>query len=325
LIPPSSSRNVRPSISCVLPCWNESKNLLLLLPILQSTLSELASEFEVLLVNDGSTDDTVVALQPWLNKPGFKLIDLSRNFGKEAALTAGLQYAHGEVVICMDADMQHPPELLHKFLEQWRHGADVVYALREDRKAESASKRLGTKLFYSLVNAADRFDVPSGAGDFRLMDRAAVNALLALPERNRFMKGLYAWVGFNAIAIPYVPRERSHGETSFGLLQLLRLSLDGLTAFTTWPLRAVSTAGFILAFLGFVYGAFITIEYLILGNAVSGWTTIVVSLLLFFGIQMISIGILGEYIGRIFEEVKQRPLFIVKRVQGQGLKSSSNE
>jgi polyisoprenyl-phosphate glycosyltransferase len=221
--------------------------------------------------------------------------------------------------------MQHPPELMHKFIEQWRHGADVVYALREDRKAESASKRLGTKLFYSLVNAADRFDVPSGAGDFRLMDRAAVNALLALPERNRFMKGLYAWVGFNAIAIPYVPQERPHGQTSFGLLQLLRLSLDGLTAFTTWPLRAVSTVGFILAFLGFVYGAFIIIEYLLLGNSVSGWTTIVVSLLLFFGIQMISIGILGEYIGRIFEEVKQRPLFIVKRVQGQGLKSTGDE
>ena len=172
-----------------------------------------------------------------------------------------------------------------------------------------------------MVNAADRFEVPAGAGDFRLMDRAVVNALLALPERNRFMKGLYGWVGFDAVAIPYTPDARAHGSSHFSMLKLMRLSMDGLTAFTTWPLRAVSAGGFGLALLAFLYGGYLTIDYLLNGHTVSGWTTIVVGLMLFSGLQLIAIGIAGEYIARIFEEVKARPLYVIKREMGQGLRA----
>jgi glycosyltransferase involved in cell wall biosynthesis len=242
---------------------------------------------------------------------------LSRNFGKEAALMAGLQAARGDVVLCMDADLQHPPETIPSLLRAWRGGANVVYALRRDRTDETRFKRWGTRVFYALINAADRFEMPPGAGDFRLMDRAVVDALLALPERNRFMKGLYAWVGFETVAVPYDVAPRASGKSRFGLRQLTRLSLAGITAFTTWPLRAVSMAGVVLAFVAFGYGLAVVFDYLYNGNPVSGWTTIVVSLMFLSGLQLVSLGVVGEYVGRVFEEVKGRPLYIVKRELGQ--------
>ena len=308
-------------LSCIVPCWNEAANLAHLIPLLRTLLADLADESELIFVDDGSTDGSAALLAGWASEPGVRVLEFSRNFGKEAALTAGLQAAAGDVMVMLDADLQHPPELIATMLAHWRRGADVVYAVRENRDDESAFKRVGARWFYRLMNAADRFEVPPGGGDFRLLDRAAVDALLALPERNRFMKGLYAWVGFDAVAIPYTPKARAHGTTSFKPLQLIRLSIDGLTAFTTWPLRAVSVTGLVLALLAFGYGLFLVLSYLIYGNEVSGWTTIVVSLLLFLGVQLVSIGILGEYIGRIFEEVKARPLYIVKRERGQGLKA----
>ena len=324
--PPLAKRAVSgrplPRLSCVIPCWNEAVNLVRLLPLLRSTLIQHVTAWEVVLVDDGSTDDTAALLAHWARQPGFRWLQLSRNFGKEAALTAGLQSARGDVVLTMDADMQHSPSLIPTLLRHWQAGADVVYAVRCSRQGESALKRLGARWFYALVNAGDRLKVPPNAGDFRLMDRAAVDALLSLPERNRFMKGLYAWVGFDAVAIPYTPEPRAAGCSRFGAWRLIRLSFDGLTAFTTWPLRAVSVVGFGLALLGFLYGASLSISYWLNGHAVSGWTTIVVSLMLLSGIQMISIGIVGEYIGRIFEEVKGRPLFIVKREHGQGLSAT---
>lgn len=317
---PRAVLRARPSsLSCVVPCHNEAENLALLLPQLRETLAECAPHWEVILVDDGSTDRTMQVLAQWAERPGFRTLQLSRNFGKEAALTAGLQAASGAVVVTMDADLQHPPALIPTFVERWRGGADVVYALRADRRDESTFKRLGARWFYGLVNAADRFEVPAGAGDFRLMDRQVVDALLALPERNRFMKGLFAWVGFTSVAVPYLPQPRAHGRSHFNPLRLIRLSLDGLTAFTTWPLRAVSAIGFALALLAFGYGAYLSASYLLYGHDVSGWTTIVVSLMLLAGLQLISLGIVGEYIGRIFEEVKARPLFVVKRQMGRGL------
>jgi glycosyltransferase involved in cell wall biosynthesis len=316
------AREYRPlALSCVIPCRNEAANLARLLPLLSSTLTECSSRWEVILVDDGSTDATALLSATWAQSSGFRVIQLSRNFGKEAALTAGLQAACGDVVVMMDADLQHSPSLIPTFVKHWRSGADVVYAVREDRRDEGVFKRMGARLFYALVNAADRFEVPAGAGDFRLMDRKVVDALLSLPERNRFMKGLYSWVGFPAVAVKYAPEQRTQGHSHFSPLRLIRLSLDGLTAFTTWPLRAVSLVGFALAALAFLYGAYLTATYLLYGGDVSGWTTIVVSLMLFAGLQMISLGIVGEYIGRIFEEVKARPLFVVKRELGQGLKA----
>jgi glycosyltransferase involved in cell wall biosynthesis len=312
-------RRAVPTLSCVIPCRNEVENLAQLLPALKACLAQCTRAWEIILVDDGSTDGTPMLISSWARQAGFRAVLLSRNFGKEAALTAGLQASAGEVVVMMDADLQHPPDLIASFVSTWLDGADVVYAVREHRHDESAFKRLGTSAFYALLNASDRFNVPAGAGDFRLLDRAVVDTLLALPERNRFMKGLYAWVGFDSVAIPYVPEERLHGKSHFSAWQLIRLSMDGLTAFTTWPLRAVSAMGFVMALLSLLYGAYLSVSYLMNGNGVSGWTTIVVSLMLISGIQLVSIGVVGEYVGRIFEEVKARPLYIVKREIGLGL------
>lgn len=246
-------------------------------------------------------------------------LQLSRNFGKEAALTAGIARAGGDVVVMLDADLQHDPLLIPQFLMHWREGADMVYAVRMTRDDEPWHKRLGTRIFYGLLNRSGRFEVPAGAGDFRLMDRAVVDALMALPERNRFVKGLYAWLGYRTVAVPYQPQARAHGCSHFRPLRLVQLALDGLTAFTTWPLRAASAIGVLLALAAFMYGAYLTLVYLLYGHTVSGWTTIAVGLMFFSGLQMLSLGIVGEYIGRIFEEVKGRPLYVVKRSWGRGL------
>jgi glycosyltransferase involved in cell wall biosynthesis len=319
----SPARSQPPRLSCVIPCYNEAPNLRLLLPLLAQHLSACTGEWEVILVNDGSRDDTPAVFDEWTQRPGFRGIEFSRNFGKEAALTAGLQAANGDVVVLMDSDMQHPPGLVPDMIAQWQGGADVVYALRANRDDESLFKQLGTRAFYRLINAKSRFHVPPDAGDFRLMDRTVVDALLALPERNRFMKGLYAWVGFKSVAIPYEPAERAEGQSHYSALKLIAFSIDGLTAFTTWPLRVASISGIVMAILGFLYGAFITVDYFLNGNSVSGWTTIIVLLLFFVGLQLISLGILGEYIARIFEEVKDRPLFVVRRSRGKGLDLSA--
>lgn len=307
------------SISCVVPCYNEADNLEQLLPLLRAQLARLAPRWEIVLVDDGSSDATAARMPLWTQEPGVRAVLLSRNFGKEAALTAGLQAAQGQVVVLMDSDMQHPPAFLETFVRHWCAGADVVYAVREHREAESAFKRVGTNWFYSLINGSERFQMPPGAGDFRLMDRQVVRALLALPERNRFMKGLYAWVGFESVAVPYLPQERAHGHTHFSKRRLIRFGIDGLTAFSLWPLRAVIGLGFALALASFAYGAYLSVEYFLHGHDVSGWTTIVVSLMLFAGIQLVSLGVVAEYVGRIYEEVKCRPLYLVKRELGQGL------
>jgi glycosyltransferase involved in cell wall biosynthesis len=314
-------RDWLPSLSVVIPCFNEADNLNALLPRLQRILETLALECEIILVDDGSSDHTDELLEFWSGQPGVHAIQLSRNFGKEAALTAGLEAAKGDVAVMMDADLQHAPELIPDMLAQWQQGYDMVYAVREHRQDESLLKRLGTRWFYRLVNAGGRFQVPPDAGDFRLMDRMAIEALLDLPERNRFMKGLYAWVGFKTTEITYVPESRGNGGSTFNFFRLLGLSIDGLTAFTTWPLRVVSLIGFALALLALSYGGYLVVDYLLNGHPVPGWTTIVVALMLLFGIQLIGMGVLGEYVSRIFEEVKGRPLYIVRHRAGQRLRA----
>ena len=311
------------ALSCIVPCYNEAENLQRLLPLLQAQLAQVAERWEILLVDDGSTDASAQLMTQWAQQDGVRVVQLSRNFGKEAALTAGLEAAAGDVVMMMDADLQHPLSLINIFARHWCAGADVVYAVREHRDGESWFKRIGAGWFYGMVNGNGRFKVPANAGDFRLMDRAVVQALLAMPERNRFMKGLYAWVGFEAVAVPYLPEERAHGSSHFSKLRLLRLALDGLFAFTLWPLRTVIFLELLLALAAFAYDTYLTNVYVIFGHQVSGWTTIVVSLMLFSGIQLVSLGVVGEYVGRIYEESKRRPIFVVKRTLGQGLRGDA--
>ncbi|WMD18609.1 glycosyltransferase family 2 protein [Achromobacter seleniivolatilans] len=304
-------------VTCVIPCLNEAENLRVLLPLLRSRLAALCTSWEIIVSDDGSTDGTEALMAEWTQHEGFRYVQLSRNFGKEAALSAGLEAAAGNAVICLDADLQHPPALIEQMLARWAAGAEMVYAVRETRADESWLKRSGASWFYKLLSSSRGVDVPAHAGDFRLMDRCVVDALIALPERTRFMKGLYAWVGFKGEALSYTPDERMHGDSRFSGLRLVRLALDGLTAFTTWPLRLVSLVGVAFAVLAMGYAAYLVGEYLLSGNQVSGWTTIVTAVLFFAGVNLISLGVVGEYVARIFDEVKGRPLYVVRRRQGR--------
>ena len=314
-----ADRGVPANLSVVIPCLNEAANLRTLLPHVVTVLQSLVAQWEVILVDDGSSDDSAAIYAQWTHRPGVRVLRLSRNFGKEAALSAGFDAAAGAVVVSMDADGQHDPALIPELLLRWRTGADMVCAVREQRHDERAIKRMGTRLFYRLLHTGERFQVPVGAGDFRLLDRRVVDALRALPERTRFMKGLYAWVGFRVEQVPYTPSPRSHGRSRFDYRQLLRLSIVGLTAFTTWPLRFVSVIGVLLALASFGYGAYLIVDHWIFGNPVSGWTTIVVGMALLSGVQLISLGVVGEYLARVFDEVKGRPLYVVRESLGQGL------
>jgi len=325
---PRSLKNA--CVSVVIPAFNERDNLALLLPQLQQILTDLGSDWEVLVVDDGSIDATALLMQTWCGTAGFRFIQLSRNFGKEAALTAGIEAVQGDVVVLMDADLQHPPELIGEMIECWESGVDMVYAVRASREDEPWIKRTGTKLFYALLRTEQGVQVPPHAGDFRLLDRAVIQSLLMLPERNRFMKGLYAWVGFRTQALPYMPQDRHAGRSHFGIFKLLRLALAGLMSFTTWPLRAVSVVGFVVSLCALLYGIFIVIKHLIFSSDVAGWPTIVTILLFFSGINLLSLGVVGEYVARIFEEVKARPIYLIQQqngsaASGKGPKTTKNE
>ena len=314
----ATARSAQPSISCVVPAYNEAANLAPLLDVLTAALRALTPHWEVIVVDDGSTDATPLALLPWLGRPGVRYLRLSRNFGKEAALTAGIDHAQGEVVVLLDADLQHPPAMIGAMLDAWRDGADMVCTARASRSDESLRKRLGTWLFYRLVNTGSATPIPVDAGDFRLMDRRVVDALKMLPERNRFMKGLYAWVGFHTVVLPYTPAARHAGQSSFSMRRLSRLAFTGVTAFTNAPLRLWSALGGVVALAALVFSLYIVGEYFFLGNNVPGWATLATGLAFSIGVQLLSVGILGEYIGRIFDEVKQRPVYIIGQALGQG-------
>jgi glycosyltransferase involved in cell wall biosynthesis len=302
-----------PRLSCVVPALNEHDNLALLLPALAEMLTQISSAWEVIVVDDGSSDRTPELMSVFARISGFHYLQLSRNFGKEAALSAGLASADGDVVVCLDADLQHPLALIPEMLERWKAGVDTVYAVRKNRGDESWIKRVGAAIFYGILGQGQRVRIPPDAGDFRLMDRQVVDALLQLPERTRFMKGLYAWVGFKAEPILYIPAERLHGRTHFNLFQLIHFAVDGITSFSTWPLRAFNLVGSLVALLAFGYGIYLVIDYFLNGHDVSGWTTIVTGMFFFSGINLMALGTIGAYIARIFDEVKQRPLYVVKQ------------
>jgi glycosyltransferase involved in cell wall biosynthesis len=303
-----------------MPAYNEARNLPQLVPAVLQALMALAPQVELILVNDGSRDGTVHIVRDLCAQwPPLVLLDLSRNFGKEAALTAGLEAAKGQVVVVMDGDGQHPTDLLAVMVEQWRQGMDVVYAVRSTRDDQSALHGWLTAWFYRLINWGGRVEIPAHAGDFRLMDRRVVDALNALPERNRFMKGLYAWVGFPSVAVGYEPLPRQDGQSRFGLRGAFALALTGMLAFSTVPLRLMAFVGLLLAVSALGYGLWVVTDYLLWGIDVPGYATIVVSLMFFSGLQLLSLGVMAEYVGRIYDEVKRRPVYILKQRWGAGL------
>ena len=304
-------------LSVVIPFYNESGNIAELFRRIDAVLSQHAPDYEVICVDDGSRDDTFMRLLGARDtNPRIKLVRLSRNFGKEIALSAGLQHARGEAVVTMDADLQHPPELIPEFLARWREGYKMVYAQRVSAKRETWLHTLFAKSFYWMFERIAHLRLPPGAGDFRLLDRRIVDALNAMPERTRFMKGLFAWVGFSQIGVPFVPPERFSGKSGFSFRRLWHFAIDGVAAFSTLPLRVWSLLGLVISAFSLAYGGFLVIRTLVFGIDVPGYASLMVSTLFIGGVQLISLGVIGEYLGRVFEEVKRRPLYLVSESHG---------
>lgn len=308
----SALQNKEVYISCVLPVYNEEANIEAFIKSLGQVLSNLSHRYEIIIIDDGSRDQTLEKICKLVSDYHVKVLGLSRNFGKEIALTAGLEHASGEVVIFMDADFQHPVEVLPVFLQNWAQGYDMVYGKRQTRESESWLKRNFANLFYWLMQKITHINIPEDAGDFRLMDRKIVEALKTFPERTRFMKGLYAWVGFKSIGIPFEVQERAAGKTSWGFGKLTELAITGITSFSDVPLRVWGWVGFSISLLSLIYAIFIVTITLIYGADLPGFPTLVVAIMFLGGIQLLSIGILGEYIARIFTEVKQRPKYLLQ-------------
>ena len=304
-------------VSLVCPMLNEAESVCLWHTAVVEALQTLPVPYELVVVDDGSTDDTwpqLVDLQT--QHAHLKLVRLSRNFGKEAALTAGLTAAQGDVVVPIDADLQDPPALVTAMYQKWQQGADMVVGVRPERPCDSAAKRLSSGAFYHVFNWLSPQQIPLHGGDFRLMDKAVVQALLALPERTRFMKGLYGWVGFKTELMPYERPERAAGHTKFNGWKLWNFALEGLLSFSTWPLRVWTYVGASLALVSLAYGGVVVLQTLLFRRALPGYASLMVAVLFLGGIQLLTLGIIGEYIGRIYLEAKQRPLFVVKERKG---------
>jgi glycosyltransferase involved in cell wall biosynthesis len=303
-------------ISCIVPVYNEEAVAEAFFSQLQALLHTLTNHFEIVVVDDGSRDSTVAKLTQLPSSYNIKLLALSRNFGKENALTAGLEHCSGDVAIILDSDFQHPLETIPTFLNHWAEGYEMVYGIRENRDNESSFKRNFAKLFYWIMAKITKIDIPNNAGDFRLLDRKVVNSLNQFQERSRFMKGLYAWVGFKRIAVPFKVQDRAAGKSSWGLGRLTELAITGITSFSDIPLRVWGFVGFIISSISLIYAIYIVTVTLLYGADLPGFPSIIVALMFFGGIQLLSIGILGEYIARIFSEVKQRPKYIIEKKFG---------
>ncbi|HRD70955.1 MAG TPA: glycosyltransferase family 2 protein [Legionella sp.] len=298
-------------ITCVVPIYNEGTHIADFVEALDKTLNSLPYPYEILLIDDGSYDTTPQIIEKLRGRFKLCVIRFSRNFGKERALSAGLDHARGDAVILLDADFQHPLELIPQFIAKWEEGNDMVYAVRQNRVGESWLKRNLAKIFYQITSKINEINIPANAGDFRLLDRKIVNALQNLPERNRFMKGLYCWVGFKQTAIPFEVQPRKSGTSQWSFHSLMNLAITGITSFTSFPLRMIALGGVGVAGISILYAIWIILSTLIWGIQTPGWATIVTTITFFGGLQLLAIGMVGEYIGRIFDEVKQRPHYII--------------
>ncbi len=312
-------RPVDPLVSIVVPVFNEESMCDLFLQATRTVLDEVSLRYEIIFIDDGSTDQTLAQLvNQSASDDSIQVITFSRNFGKEAALTAGIDHASGDVVIPMDVDLQDPPELIPQFINKWREGYDVVYGLRVSRLGDTAMKRKTAGAFYRFFNRVSDVEIPENVGDFRLMDRRVVDALKKLPERNRFMKGLFAWAGFSSISVPYERQKRQADESKWNYWKLWNFALDGVVGFSTTPLRIWVYIGSLVAALAFSYGSFIVVRVLFQGADVPGYASLMTAVLFLGGVQLLSMGILGEYLGRLFIEVKARPVYVVETIYKKG-------
>lgn len=299
-------------ISVIVPIFNEVENIAALLDRLLPVLAAHCSGYEIIFIDDGSKDDSLAKLHAiGAATPHLHVVSFSRNFGKEVAIAAGIDRARGAAAVILDADLQHPPEVIAEFITLWRQGYKNVYGVRADRKSDAPMRRYLTDKFYKIFGSFGETLLPAGAGDFRLLDRQALEALKQMPERARFTKGLYAWIGFKSIGVTFEVAERENGQSKFSYRKLTRFAFDGLTSFSTLPLKVWTYVGALVSLFAIGMATLVLLETLIYGNDVPGYATIVISIMFFSGVQIISLGILGEYIGRIFAEVKRRPLYLV--------------
>ncbi len=311
----------RPVLSIVVPLYNEAANVATLLERLTGVTQRLSAnvDCEIVLVNDGSSDATAATVREQMaTRPNIVLVNLSRNFGHQLAATAGLEIAGGDAVVLMDGDLQDPPELIEAFLERWRAGYDVVYAVRRARPGESRFKLLTAGAFYRLINRMTKIAIPLDAGDFRLMSRRVVEALRRSPERHRFLRGMVSWVGFNQTAVEYDRDIRYAGTTKYPLTKMIRFAMDGITSFSDIPLRFASYLGFTVSAVAFIY-ALVVISFKLFSLKppayTPGWASTIVAVLFLGGVQLMSLGILGEYLGRVYDEVKGRPLYLISDIE----------
>jgi glycosyltransferase involved in cell wall biosynthesis len=302
-----------PEISLVIPVYNEGANIDALCRRVAPILERVTADWEIVFVDDGSTDDTLERVRAEADRDRrVGAVSFSRNFGKEIAVAAGLDHARGRAVIIMDADLQHPPEMIEEFVRRWREGYVMVYGQRTDRSGETRLKRNAARLFYRLFERFGETSLPEGAGDFRLIDRKGVEVLRALGERARFSKGLYAWIGFKATGVPFAVEERQHGASKWSFRKLFRFAFDGITSFSTVPLRVWTYLGILISIGSILTAIYFLVRTLLFGTDLPGFPSLIVSVMFFSGIQLMSLGIIGEYVGRIFAEVKRRPLYVVQ-------------
>jgi polyisoprenyl-phosphate glycosyltransferase len=301
-----------PELSVVIPVLNEERNIPLIVERIGAALAGCVESHEIIFVDDGSRDGTMAAIRALAaSDPRIRAVSFSRNFGKEVALAAGLDHARGAAAVMIDADLQHPPETIPLFVAKWREGYDMVYGQRVDRSTDGKTYTRFASRFYAVFERLGEIPLPEGAGDFRLVSRRVIEALKRMPERARFSKGLYAWVGFRQTGVPYQVAARVHGETKWNYRKLFRFAFDGLTSFSTAPLRMATYAGIAASVMAFVYALVTIVRTLVFGADVPGFPSIMVSVMFFSGVQLIFLGVIGEYVGRIFAEVKGRPLYIV--------------
>ncbi len=304
------------SITCIVPIYNEEANIVPFFTLLRDKLASLSDVVEIIAINDGSRDNSQAQLLLVHEQLKVKVLQFSRNFGKEIAITAGLDYASGDVAIIMDGDFQHPFNTFDTFFEKWIEGYDMVYGLRVSREDEKPTKRFFANIFYRLMTSISKADMPPNAGDFRLLDRKVINALKQTRENVRFMKGLYSWVGFKSCGVPFDVQDRVAGKSSWRFMKLCELAITGIVSFSDIPLRVWSFIGFFISFLAFVSIIYTVIDTWLFGVDVPGYATLLIAVTFFGGIQLLSIGIMGEYIARIFTEVKRRPNYLVGEMLG---------